>query len=275
MGLDRTNVPHQNCSNDTVCIQAEKIFDVCKDKECLEDLRVFFSAADQGIIDNATSVRFRKAEIIWVTTDVEPLPFNRGYYGVDINFYFRVYIEASCGMTKAVNLEGLATYTKKVILFGSEGSAYIFSSKYVPDSSDLILPRRTNLPKAVVEVVDPVALNVKLIDGCCDCSCKCDNPCDPCDDTPSGVGSIPEIISCLFDGGLCPPRDDRKRVYVTIGIFVIARLQRSVQILVPSMEYCIPDKDCISTTDDDPCTLFEKIKFPFEEFYPPRTDCGC
>ncbi len=275
MALERNNMPHPGCANDTVCIQAEKVFDVCKDKECLEDLRVFFSPCDQNTIDNATSVKFRKAEIIWVTTDVEPVPFNRGYYGVDISFYFRIYIEVACGMSKSVTMEGLATYTKKVILFGSEGSAYVFSSQYIPNSADMILPKRTNLPKAVVEVVDPVALNVKLTDVCCDCNCKQENPCD-CDDSCTPCArSIPEIICGLFDGGLCPPSDEKKRVYVTIGIFVIARLQRSVQILVPSIDYCIPDKDCVTTTDDDPCTLFEKIKFPFEEFYPPHGDCGC
>ena len=273
MGLDRNNMPHQ-CRDDAVCIQGEKVFDVCKDKECLEDLRVFFSPGDQSTIDHATSVKFRKAEIIWVTTDVEPVPFNRGYYGVDINFYFKIFIEASCGMSKSVYMEGLATYTKKVILFGSEGSAYIFSSQYIPNSSDLILPRSTNLPKAVVEVVDPVALNVKLVDVC-DCNCKCDSGCDNDGDNAGGVKSIPEIISGLFEGGICPPRDENKRVYVTLGIFVIARLQRSVQLLVPCMDYCIPDKDCVSGTDDDPCALFEKIKFPFEEFYPPRPDCNC
>lgn len=239
------------------------------DKECLEDLRVYFSECDQQIIDRATCVKFRKAEILWVNTDVEPVPFNRGYYSVDLCFFFKVKLEATTGMSRCSYVDGLATYTKKVILFGSEGSAYIFTSNYRPNEVDLMEPRRTNLPKAVVELVDPMALNVKLVEKC-DCDCKC---CD--DDENDGcciaVSDIPESICSLFDGGIVTD-GDAKRVYVTIGIFVIVRLQRSIQLLVPCYDYCVPEKECVTTSDDDPCTLFEKIKFPFEEFYPSRAN---
>lgn len=153
MGIEK-NASAAGCHKDAVCIQTEKVFDICKDKECLEDLRVHFCPQDQAIIDRSTTVKFRKAEIIWVQTDVEPVPFNRGYYSVDINFYFRICLEASCGIGKPAYIEGLATYTKKVILFGSEGSAYIFTSNYRMNSEDLPEPRSTNLPKAVVEASD-------------------------------------------------------------------------------------------------------------------------
>ena len=58
--------------NDTVCIHTDKIYDSCKDKDCIEDARVFLTACGQEIIDKAVNVKCRKSEIIWVFTDVEP-----------------------------------------------------------------------------------------------------------------------------------------------------------------------------------------------------------
>jgi len=138
------------------------VYDICKDKECLEDLRVYFSECDQALVNRATSVKFRKAEILWVSSDVEALPFNRGYFSVDISFYFRVVLEVGSCLGKASYIDGIATYTKKVILFGSEGSAYVFTSNYVPDNSDTFEPRKTNLPKAVVDAVDYICLKLSI-----------------------------------------------------------------------------------------------------------------
>lgn len=128
---------------------------------------------------------------------------------------------------------------------------------------------------SAAEVVDPIALNVKLVEGRGElppCTCSADG-----EEAENDEPEIPEKISGLFSGGIANAFDCRKRVYVTLGIFVIARLQRSIQLMIPCLDYCIPDKECVSTTDDDPCTLFEKIKFPFEEFYPPTSSghgCG-
>ncbi len=171
MGAER------NCSQrdvrDSVCIQTEKVYDICKDKECLEDLRVYFSEQEQQLVNRATSVKFRKAEIIWASSDVEPLPFNRGYFSVDISFYFRVVLEVGGCVGKTSYIDGLATYTKKVILFGSEGSAYVFTSNYVPNGADTFEPRKTNLPKAVVETVDYTLTFSTLFAFCIDTTlCK-------------------------------------------------------------------------------------------------------
>ena len=154
MGAERNSNP--SCARDSVCIQTEKVYDICKDKECLEDLRVYFSETDQALVNRATSVKFRKAEVLWASSDVEPLPFNRGYFSVDISFYFRVVLEVSGCLGKSSYIDGLATYTKKVILFGSEGSAYVFSSDYVAGGNDIAQPRKTNLPKAVIDVADHI-----------------------------------------------------------------------------------------------------------------------
>ena len=75
-----------NCSprtNDSVCIQTERIYDSCKSKECAEDLRVYFSEASQALIDNANNVRLKCAEVLYVDTDVDKIQFNNCYYNVD------------------------------------------------------------------------------------------------------------------------------------------------------------------------------------------------
>ena len=45
--------------------------------------------------------------------------------------------------------------------------------------------------------------------------------------------------------------------------------------LIPAFDFCIPDKECV-TSGDNPCELFRKIDFPTDEFFPPKaSDCGC
>ena len=67
-------------------------------------------------------------------------------------------------------------------------------------------------------------------------------------------------------------------------MFTIVQLERNVQMLVPSYDFCVPEKECV-TTSDNPCELFNRLEFPTDEFFPPRsTDtnnesngggCGC
>ena len=251
------------CQNTTeaVCIQTNKVYDTSRSKECLENLRVYFCPAEQNLVDRAISVRLRSADIIWVDLDVEDIPFNRGYYSVDIKFYFKVKLEVmtnigGCGS----DITGFASYVKKVILFGSEGNAFSFSSTYRPNENDIRNPRRTNLPVAVCELVSPVGLAANLVEVCndhCDCSCGV------------SVDNVPELITRnLFSDGLLNNNDEEKRCYVTIGIFMIVRLERPTQLLIPCYDFCIPDREN-DNNSDDPCALFEKFQFPLDEFFPP------
>ena len=41
------------------------------------------------------------------------------------------------------------------------------------------------------------------------------------------------------------------------------------QKVIPAYDYCVPDKESTSTTDD-PCEVFKKIKFPVNQFFPPK-----
>lgn len=88
------------------------------------------------------------------STDVEPVPFNRGFYSVDLKYFFRVKLAVFTGAGRPTEVEGLATFDKKVILFGSEGNAKVFESKFKEDAFDPQLWKKTNMPHAIVEVAD-------------------------------------------------------------------------------------------------------------------------
>ncbi|MDY4813068.1 MAG: hypothetical protein SO152_04370, partial [Ruminococcus sp.] len=71
-------------------------------------------------------------------------------------------------------------------------------------------------------------------------------------------------------------------VYVTIGIFTIVQIERNVQVLIPAYDFCIPEKECV-TTSDNPCEMFSRLEFPTNEFFPPTVcemgeegkNCSC
>lgn len=138
---------NQNCSNtgsgccpdnggfkEAVCIHTDKIYDSCRDKDCLENLRVYLTAEGQCVVDRAISVKCTKAEVIWVFSDIESVPFNRGYYSVDLKYYFKITLAVYAGLGRPTEVEGLATFDKRVILFGSEGNAKVFASRYKDDA---------------------------------------------------------------------------------------------------------------------------------------------
>ena len=64
--------------------------------------------------------------------------------------------------------------------------------------------------------------------------------------------------------------DSGRRVYVTLGLFTIVRLERDVQLLIPVIDYCIPQNECVTSTDNSPCDLFDRLHFPTDEFFPPE-----
>lgn len=250
----------RNCNRckEAVCIQTMQIYDSCKSKECLEDLRVYFTQNAHCVIESASSIKAKKAEVIWVFSDVEPVPFNKGFYTVDIKYFFKITFDVYCSSQVPKKISGLATFSKKIVLFGSEGSAKIFSSKYRENGTDIQNWKKTNLPEAIVEVVDPVVLSTKVCDVC-DCCC-------PGDDAE--LCGVPESVGRIFDDALVTC-GERKRVCVTLGLFTIVKLERNVQILIPAYDFCMPDKECVASVDEDPCELFETLNFPVDEFFPP------
>lgn len=254
---------------EAVCVHTRKVYDSCREKECLRDLRVYLTSASQAILENTINVKAREAELLWANIDVEPITYNQGFYTVDVRYYYRITCDASCGVGRSKTLYGLAVYDKRTVLFGSEGSARIFTSDYVWNGQDAQNPERTNLPVAVVEVVDPVILGCRLQDVCVNPCCAVDVPADIC-------GCFEDDLVIGSEG---------RQLYVTLGQFSIIKLERDVQLLMPAYDFCMPDKECAGSTDD-PCALFQNFRFPVDEFFPPRENemlqsnanasgCGC
>ncbi len=249
-----------NCFKEAVCINANKIFDSCSDKDCVTDLQVYFTETTQLIVDSSVTVKCRSVEIINVYLDVEPVPFNRGFYSVDMTFFFDVKLNAYASpVAPPVAVHGFASFCKKVILYGSEGNVKVFDSNTSIFSADAIDCPVTNRPRASVQVVDPICLSCKLIE-----------PCDCCCEMPV---TVPPAIANRYDGAFASAPG--KIVSITLGMFSIVQLERPVQLLIPCYDYCIPDKECPTTTDS-PCEMFRRIKFPIDQFFPPRLDeCEC
>ncbi len=266
------------CVREAVCIHTKKVYDSCKSKECLRDLRVYLTRQSQQYIDAHpdASVKPREAELLFVQIDVEKVAFNRGFYSVDVRFFYRIECDAYGTLGRAEMLRGFAIADKRVILFGSEGGARIFSSRYVANDPDLQLAERANRPEAVVEVLDPMILDAKIVEPTYHCGCGC-------------CCSITEVPCCITrcfgeDIDLLPGENNiSNRLFVTLGQFSIIRLERDIQLLMPAYDVCLPEKDCSSAGSDteDPCDAFDRFAFPFDEFFPeggdrrpPNGSCG-
>lgn len=260
------NSANHNTSNDrSTCIDVNKIFDSAKDKDCIEDLKVYLGPEGQEFIDNASNIRTKCAEVLWASISVSDVAFNKGYYSVDVRYYFRLCFEA-CVMGRAREFCGIAVYDKQVVMYGGEGNVSVFSSDTINNSVCADLPASAftnnpaNTPKVVLEVAPPIVLSVKLADRNCSCGCCCcsmdqipENLCQSCGCTP-----IPE------DMGI-------KCLYVTLGLFSLIRIERPVSLLINSAEYCIPNRQSsvLSDNTSDPCTIFKNMSFPTCDFYPP------
>ncbi len=233
---------------EAVCVHTRKVFDGCRDKDCVEDLRLYPTLSSQALIESAFSVRPRSAELLYAHVDVQEITFNRGYYTVDVTYFYRITGET---YPRGETVTGLSVFNKRVMLFGSEASAKVYSSVDTDSAAD------AGLPIGVVESVDPICLHMKLTENE-----------TPSEDTPEI--QIPERILDIFGEELVLTEQSRN-VYATIGQFSIIRLERDTQLLLPAYDYCIPEKSCEGTTEDDPCAMFSRIEFPTEEFFPPDT----
>lgn len=252
MAENTTSVPAVNpeAFREAVCIHTNKVFDSCKDKDCIEDLRVYPTCGSQSIIDCAFSIRPRSAKLLCADVSVEEINFNRGCYTVDITYFYKVTGVAFPG-EKLVT--GLAIFEKRVILYGSDGNSKVFTSNQMSCCA-----KSKSLPVAVVEAVDPLPLNMKIVDSSCVIEPDCEKH------------AIPLGIAESFDDELITTRTC-KQLLVTLGQFSIVRLERDTQLLIPVYDYCIPDKECVGG-EEDPCTLFGNIPFPVNDFFPPSGD---
>ena len=230
---------------EAVCIHTRKIYDSCRDRDCAEDLRVYATEESQTYIESAFSVRPGAASLLYADVNVDEISFNRGHYTVDVTYFYEVTGTTFPGENR---VRGLCVFNKRVMLFGSEGTARVFSSDGTSMDS-------AEQPVAVVECVDPIILSMRLADA-----------------SVTGMNAdIREIPQNILDhfGGELVVEDGVRQLLATLGQFSLIRLERDSQLVVPVYDYCLPDKECPSSSEDDPCTLFSRIDFPLDEFFPP------
>lgn len=244
---DRTEL-QENQNGEITCIHTRKIFDSCQSKDCLEGLRFFPTESGATAVTTAAAVRTGRAELLDVTLTVSPVGLGRGFYEVSSQYYYRAVMELSTGGSRPVAVEGLLWFSKRCVLYGSEGSAKLFTS----DGSV------SDGPTAVCEAVDPLVLSTRLLDVA---------------QTPDGEllpGELPEAVKEAFDEDLVIDAEPGRRIYVTLGQFSILRLERDAQLLMPVFDYCMPDKECECSEphEDDPCELFQSVDFPVSDFFP-------
>jgi len=111
---------------EAVCIHTKKIYSSCRDKDCIEDLRFYPTASAQGVLATATSIRGGSAELLYVFVDVEPVNFNKGYFTVDMRFFYRVVLQAFNNGPRYTEVEGLCAFDKRVVLLAAkEAQKYI------------------------------------------------------------------------------------------------------------------------------------------------------
>ncbi|MGM9659659.1 MAG: hypothetical protein ACI3WQ_03570 [Faecousia sp.] len=246
----------------TMSIHTRKITDSCRDKDCIEDLRVYLTCGSQQLLDTAANVRVRSAEMIHTYIDVEPVAFDRNHYCIDITFYYRVLADAVVGSCRPTTLYGLAVFNKRAVLCGEDSRAHIFRSDTRIDRPDGRTLRSANRPTAVVEVLDPMVLSSKIKDVC---ECGSDTV----------TAQIPEGICSAFDEELVLSGGQR-RLFVTLGQFSIVRLERDAQLVIPVLDYSIPTKECCDAAGgcctEDPCEMFSRIPFPERQFSPDNCD---
>lgn len=242
-------------------IHTRKITDSCRDKDCIEDLRVYLTTGSQAILDNAANARVRCAELITTYIDVEPVAFDRNHYCIDLTFYYRILADAMVGSTRPTTLQGLAVFSKRAVLCGEDSRAHIYRSNTRLGQYDGPTTLFANLPTAVVEVLDPMVLASRIKEG------------DPCG-CDSITVQVPNAIKELFDEPLVISGGNRQ-LFVTLGQFSIVRLERDSQLVVPVLDYAIPCKECCDnpgSSGEDPCEMFSRIPFPAQEFSPRNCD---
>ena len=152
---DKSTDPAVCGDSRSACIHTNQIVDSCLDKDCVDDLRVYLTTESQAVLNRSTGAKTRCAELLFADVDVDALRYKRGYYAIDITFYYRVLADAIVTGNRPASLYGLAVFSKRAVLCGENSDARIFSSRTRLGDLDGRTVRTSNHPTAVVEVLDP------------------------------------------------------------------------------------------------------------------------
>lgn len=287
MGAFEFDLTARNCNCDTesaatkgeTCIIAQKIFDQCRIQKCLgSDILGPARAARSNAPScndmlcegdiivppcNAADVTVRDLELDHI--DIlrkRKNPLQEGCWDLELKYVFNYTLEfrradgCFIGCIDATN-----TYHLRVTLFGS-------TEADVTTATDLYdcCGNSNGGPFAIAEG-KAVALAADLrYPSCNPCGCNCGNGCNSCNSCNSCGASN-------GDAALGAP----VAVNVTIGLFTIVKLYRTVNMVVNSLGRCMPESCTSVSLPGDPCANFERIRFPLDMFSPsaePKSCCG-
>ena len=246
----------------SVSVDTFRIYDACRQQDCLEDLLVLLTEEGQRLVDNASAVRIRSARVLWARIDTEEMPFHQGYFRVNIRYYFHCVLECSNGIGTGQETAGLTVYDRSMMLYGGSSRVSSFASDLGADNGRILggIHSSINHPRIVVEAAEPVALRLTTVDfdrsrtfGASFCE----------------SGDVPEEIAAEFPGRFMNAVPGNKVLFVTLGLFSMVRIERPAQLIVPACDSSVPT-GCgeYRFGDTDPCTLFRAMEFPLAEFYP-------
>ena len=245
-------------ARDLVCIETNRILDSCRDRDCFENVRVFLTDFGNEIIEHTSSVRVRCSELLSANISIDSVRFNRGFYSVNIKFFVKLTFE-SCVGGHSQEFDGVAVLEKNVVLFGGENQITSFRSTKDSSADYCSVPEpcncTKNLPTAVVDVVEPIILGVRVLETKKECCCCC-----------CSANDVPSEVSCQVNGILNESDSCGKYLVVSIGLFSVVRIVRPGQYLINATEYSVPDKECVSPQNDDPCSVFHSMPFPTSDF---------
>ena len=269
-GCKGTLFSREGLAGGSCCIDTYRIYDSCRNQECLEDLAVLVTDEGQSILDSASAIRVKNASVLWTRIQTEEMPFHKGYFQITTRYFFHVILDCCTGMGTGQDVAGLCVYDKSVMLYGGEGNVSVFKSDVLPDSfCPAAFPsvnQTTNLPRAVVEVAQPVALRLNVL----------------CYDNSQNFGvrlctasQIPETVCAAFSGNFREASPGNKVCYLSLGMFSMVRMERPAQLVIPACDTCIPsgNGEC-ELPQLDPCSLFRSMEFPVGEFYPELKSAG-
>ena len=286
MGAFEFDLSARNCENSNssgageTCIIAQKIFDQCRIQKCLTSdilgparaARANGASCNDMLCEgdiivppcNAADVTIRDLELDRIEIlRKRPNPLQEGCWDLELKYVFNYTLEfrradgCFIGCIDATNM-----YNLRVTLFGSTEA----DVTTVTDQFDCC-GNSSGGPFAVAEG-KAIALAAELRYPSCNPCHSCHScGCDPCQNGNCG------ITLSNGDAALGAP----VAVNVTIGLFTIVKLFRTVNMVVNSLGRCMPETCTSLATNADPCGNFENIRFPLDMFSPsaePKSCCG-
>lgn len=243
---------------EAMCIDTYRVLDSCRDKDCFEKTEVILTGYGKEALASSKEVKAKESKVLSCIIETDEVPFNSGFYKVSAKIFVKVIFEVCIGGCFQ-DIEGLSILEKNVILFGGEGAVKVFKSDRDTGFFKGGNPQRAlslgMLPIAVLETVDPIVLETKII-----------KKCDGCNDDLANIGCLPNGIETLFSGELISNRVGEYCLVATFGLFSVVRLERPSQIVLNAAEYSIPEKDHSKIRNEDPKDVFREIPFPLCEF---------